>query len=80
MAVKSPWRMYARQVIRRVREENPGLEDKALRRKVSEAYPFGERAMHPYKIWLDEVARTFGTKKKKHKVSKDVNYNQPELF
>tara|TARA_Y100000310_G_scaffold38796_1_gene36318 strand:- start:3895 stop:4143 length:249 start_codon:yes stop_codon:yes gene_type:complete len=26
-----------------------------LRQLISRAYPFGERAMHPYKIWLEEV-------------------------
>jgi len=26
-----------------------------LYKKISEAYPFGERKYHPYKIWLDEV-------------------------
>ena len=30
-------------------------EGAELLKRISAAYPFGERAMHPYKIWLDEV-------------------------
>ena len=32
---------------------------KGARRLVRDAYPFGERAMHPYKIWCDQVAKMF---------------------
>jgi len=35
-----------------------GCEDeKALRRAISKAYPFGERRMWPYKVWLSQVKR-----------------------
>lgn len=40
-----------------------GLDEKATTKALSDAYPFGERAMHPYKIWLDELAR--GKKREK---------------
>lgn len=29
-------------------------DPKTILQHVDNAYPFGERAMHPYKIWLDE--------------------------
>ncbi|MDA0244684.1 MAG: hypothetical protein OT477_14795 [Chloroflexi bacterium] len=28
---------------------------KQLKKRISKAYPFGERAMHPYKAWCEEV-------------------------
>lgn len=41
------------EVIRRV-----GKDDmKALRAALREAYPYGERKYHPYKVWLDEIKR-----------------------
>jgi hypothetical protein len=37
--------------------ERVGCEDeKALRKAISEAYPFGQRKHWPYKVWLSEVA------------------------
>ncbi len=55
----SKWRHEARRVIEEaLREARPlGLEGKALRAFVSARYPFGERAMHPYKIWCSEVGK-----------------------
>lgn len=32
------------------------------RKALRDAYPFGERAMWPYKVWLDEIARQTGRK------------------
>ena len=38
-------------------------EDTPERRKaLREAYPAGERKYHPYKVWLDEIARQTGRK------------------
>lgn len=53
----SQWRDHSRVVIGEAIEEAKakGLEGQAIARHVSAAYPFGERAMHPYKIWLDEM-------------------------
>ena len=39
-------------------------DDKAKLKAISAAYPFGERRMYPYKIWLDCVAQHFGKVKK----------------
>lgn len=49
------WRSIAATVIQKVIAENPGKDENELRRLVSQAYPFGERSMHPYKIWCSEV-------------------------
>jgi hypothetical protein len=53
------WRDVARPIVAKAIREGRanGLEDKELRKWVHRSYPFGERAMHPYKIWLDEVRR-----------------------
>lgn len=52
---ESQWRVRSRQVIARVMASVPA--DATLpqvRRLLREAYPFGERAMHPYKMWCIE--------------------------
>ncbi len=48
-------------------------DEKELRKALRDAYPFGQRKYHPYKIWCSEVAiqrkkkpplGTFGPKKR----------------
>ncbi len=66
--MKSHWRTTAAGIISDVLDqcgtfsvEKP--EDmKAVRARLREAYPFGERRYHPYKIWCDEVRRQLGLK------------------
>lgn len=55
------WRDVARAVIQKAlaEAEAQGLDADATKRHVSAAYPFGERAYHPYKIWLSEMKNTF---------------------
>ena len=53
----SHWRNAAAPIIREI-IQRVGIEnEKALRKEISAAYPFGERDMHPYTIWLSEVKR-----------------------
>ena len=59
------WRDIARPIIHRVLQETRGQDEAVIRKALREAYPWGQRAMHPYKIWLDEIKvqrkqRTFG--------------------
>ena len=68
--MKSEWRNKAKQVIAAVIRENSGMDAKALRRKISAAYPFGPREYHPYRIWCDEVNVQLGTKKPKPRRTK----------
>ena len=49
------WQIAAARVIERCIAENPEVDEPALRKIISAAYPFGERAMWPYKVWLAEV-------------------------
>lgn len=53
---ESAWRNRAMPIIAAVLREYP--DDSPERRKaLRDAYPFGERKFHPYKIWLSEVKR-----------------------
>lgn len=55
------WRDVARAVIQKAlaEAEAQGLDKDATKRHVNAAYPFGERAYHPYRIWLSEMKNTF---------------------
>lgn len=54
---ESRWRDRAGPIIARVLKETRGKSEKEIRAALREAYPFGERKYHPYKIWLDEIKR-----------------------
>lgn len=43
-------------VIARVGRDDMGM----LRKELRDAYPWGPRRMHPYKIWCDEINRQIG--------------------
>jgi hypothetical protein len=64
--MKSYWRERAAPIIAKVIEENKDKDLKEVRKALFQAYPFGERQYHPYKVWLDECAKQLGTKKKTH--------------
>lgn len=55
------WREYAAPIIHEVITRVGREDEKALRKALREAYPFGERRYHPYKIWCSEVNRQLGT-------------------
>lgn len=50
------WREEARPIIEKVLRDNAQKSDKEIRAALREAYPFGEKAYHPYKMWLKEIA------------------------
>lgn len=51
----SRWRSKAASIIEKVIRETDGRSDSEIRKALRDAYPFGERRYHPYKIWCDEV-------------------------
>jgi hypothetical protein len=53
----SHWRFTASEVIARVLEEMKGKPEKDIREALCLAYPFGQKAMYPYRVWLDEIRR-----------------------
>jgi hypothetical protein len=59
---ESQWRVAARKAIQKAIADSAGKDDKDIRRAIKEAYPFGERARYPYKIWLDEVKALTGNR------------------
>lgn len=61
--MKSDWRERARPIIAQVLKENLGADEKTIRKALKDAYPFHMRQYHPYKIWLDEIARQRGKKR-----------------
>lgn len=67
------WRSIARPLIAKCVREI-GLSDrKALNKALRDAYPFGERAHHPYKVWLSEIKRQCGgTSAKRSTDSRDL--------
>ena len=69
----------ARPIIHRVLQETKGQDEKAIRKALREAYPWGERSMHPYKIWISEIAVQLGKKRFGVKATKK-DENQQELF
>ncbi len=59
------WREHARPIIAKVLADNKDKSDKEIKRVLRDAYPYGERARHPYKIWCDEIKVQRGLKKSK---------------
>lgn len=51
------WRGLAEPIISEVIARVGRDDEKALRDALRDAYPFGERAHWPYKVWGDEVRR-----------------------
>lgn len=51
------WRDRARPIIAQVLAETAGQDEKAIRRALYEAYPWHERRMYPYAVWLSEIKR-----------------------
>ena len=51
------WRSIGAPIIAQVIEQHRGESEKEVRKALREAYPWGERAMWPYKVWCSEVNR-----------------------
>lgn len=73
------WRDHAKRVIELIIKEY-GHDEKLLKQKLHDAYPFRWRKWYPYKIWLDEIQRQTGKKKPLNTHEKPINPNQGELF
>lgn len=55
---ESPWRTESARVIAAVLGSMPNATVAEKRKAVRAAYPFSQRRMHPYKVWLSEVRAT----------------------
>lgn len=67
------WRDIAKPIIAGVLAANAGADDKTIRRALRDAYPWGERAMHPYKIWCDECNTQIEAMKKTERNANGVD-------
>jgi hypothetical protein len=76
----STWREGCRPIIEKVLKDTKGQDEKEIRKALKEAYPYGTRKYHPYKIWLDEIKRQRGLKKLGIKSRDHVGPNQINLF
>jgi hypothetical protein len=70
------WRDEASPIIYKVLQETKGMPEAEIKKALFDAYPFGERAYHPYKIWLSEISRQ---RKNKSKVKSIKNQLPLEL-
>lgn len=73
------WRMIAKPIIAETLKEMKGKSEQEIKRALREAYPFGERVYHPYKIWLDEIKRQTGKKEVKKIQAMEIK-GQQKLF
>jgi len=71
------WRNSARPRIAEVLKATQGQSEKDIRKALRDAYPWGDRMRHPYKIWCDEIKVQRGFKKNKRF---DITKNQINLF
>lgn len=59
MAAESPWRTRSREVIQATLAALPAEATLAeKRRALRDAYPFGPKTNHPYRMWCEEVRHT----------------------
>jgi hypothetical protein len=54
------WREVAAPIIEKVLADTAGKSEGEIKLALYDAYPFGERQYHPYKIWLDEIRQQRG--------------------
>lgn len=77
--MRKSWRDTARPIIAKVLEENTGKDEAVIKKALYDAYPFGKRQYHPYKVWLDEIK--VQRKQKRFGERKDLqNPDQSTLF
>ena len=57
---ESSWRNHAAPIIEKVLRETKGKPESDIKKALHDAYPFGQRKYHPYKIWCDEIKRQRG--------------------
>ena len=76
---RSRWRRHADAVIANVLDSLPaGASPEQKRAACNEAYPFGERAMLPYKHWLAALRSVFGGGQRKKKMARVLPMPAPQ--
>lgn len=57
MSTRSYWRDQAKPIICAVIARVGTDDGRALQKALFDTYPWGERRLHPYRIWRDEIRR-----------------------
>lgn len=65
------WRETAARIVEAVLCRTHGQPEAVIKKALFDAYPYGERRYHPYKVWLSEIRRQRGIKPK----AKPIIYN-----
>lgn len=76
---KGTWREAANSILYRVITDHPEADEKQLRKLIRDAYPWGERAYHPYKIWCSAVKECLWTLRRIGKRPAAVSKKEPEI-
>ncbi len=58
--MSNTWRAQAALVIHPIIAATGTNDMPLLKRRLFEAYPFGQRKYYPYKIWCEEIRRQLG--------------------
>ena len=74
----SYWRRVAAPISAKVLAEMAGRPEVEVRAALRNAYPFGPREHHPYKIWLDEISIQTGRRRIDRRVRR-LQARPPEL-
>lgn len=77
---QSGWRNAARPIIAKVLADNAGKPEKEIRAALRDAYPFGKRRYHPYKIWCSEIRIQMGKRPPLGTRVKGSDPRQDDLF
>jgi hypothetical protein len=74
----SHWRRIAAPIIAEVLREMGGKPEHEIRAALLNAYPFGPRRHHPYRIWRDEIRIQTGRRRIQSQARK-LQGRPPEL-
>lgn len=74
------WRDSARPIIAKALADTQGQPEAEIKKALFDAYPFGQRAMHPYKIWLNEIKRQRSPVMGKTRKQTPVDERQLQMF
>jgi len=80
MGTGSYWRDMAIPIIRHVIATVGTSDDRALQQALREAYPWGEKRMHPYRVWRDEVRRQLAGEQHPRRAPDPVSPGQLSVF
>ena len=71
------WRDLARPIIAKVIAEVGTSDRKRLNAALREAYPWGPREYHPYKIWCNEIRVQLGEVEKPERKTREKKPAKP---